>query len=403
MGQAIFRGCPAGESSPTSALPRRLGLLIILFQNRTPGLYIHVPFCSGKCFYCDFYSVNAPTLISPWLESLAREARCYGPEWPALDTLYLGGGTPSRLSDRQLATLMEILHQAFDLSQLSEATVEVNPEDVTRRRIKTSMSLGFNRISLGVQSFHDNHLKWLGRRHTAERSLSAIEAIRAGGCRNLSLDLIYGLPGQSVADWQKTLDLALTWSPEHLSCYQLTVEPGTRLQYRIDTGQADLLDEELARELFLTTAEYLEKHGYIHYEVSNYARNPTLISQHNSKYWTHTPYLGLGPAAHSFRQGNRWWNLTSVRQYQKALADGHRPIAGKEALSAEQLEMERIYLGLRTAAGLDLNQPPGPVYGQVIPDWLENGWARLEGDRLILTRQGLVISDRLAAQLIALI
>lgn len=185
--------------------------------------------------------------------------------------------------------LMEILHHTLKLSQISEATVDVNPEDVARPWIKTTMTLGFNRISLNVLFFHDNHLKWLGRRHTADQNLSVTEIIRAAGRWKLSLDLIYGLSGQPPANWEKSLDLALTWSPGHLSCYQLTVEPSTRLQHRVDTGWADLPDEELGREFFLTTAEFLENRGYFQYEASNYALNPDLVSRHNSKYWNHTP------------------------------------------------------------------------------------------------------------------
>ncbi|MBI4796669.1 MAG: coproporphyrinogen III oxidase family protein, partial [Deltaproteobacteria bacterium] len=248
-----------------------------------------------------------------------------------------------------------------------EVTLEANPDDLYPEEIRLYKDLGVNRLSLGVQSFNDRELSFLGRRHKARQTVQALEAARAGGFDNLSLDLIYGLPGQRLTDWTQTLEQALSFNPEHLSCYQLTYEPETPLGRRKARGEVAGATEEEERELFLLTSRFLEERGYLHYEISNFARqgeagSEPYYSRHNRKYWRHVPYLGLGPGAHSFQDGVRWWNARSVKQYCQELAQGRAPVEDSEILSGEQLRLEALYLGLRTREGVSLDllrQTPG--------------------------------------------
>ena len=246
-----------------------------------PGLYVHVPFCQTKCPYCDFYSVTDESLISAYLTALDTEARLYREQFPAFDTLFLGGGTPSWLGSAHLAGLMKNLRRHFAFAPDSEITLEANPDDITSEKLRLFRDLGINRLSLGVQSFDEAELRFLGRRHTARQTLAAIDLIRAAGFTNLGLDLMYGLPGQTLDAWLKTLETALSFTPEHLSCYQLTIEAGetpalrTPLARRVARGEISLPDEETQREFFLLTANFLTARGYLHYEISNFARQGT--------------------------------------------------------------------------------------------------------------------------------
>jgi oxygen-independent coproporphyrinogen-3 oxidase len=360
-----------------------------------PGLYVHVPFCSAKCPYCDFYSLAAPDLRGSWLEGIGREIEIYG-FWPGpFDTVYLGGGTPSQLDDHHLADLMGFVC-AFPRTPEAEVTIEANPEDVTRARASFFLGLGVNRISLGVQSLGDDELSFLGRRHTAGEAWTAAVAIREAGCVNLSLDFIYGLPGQKLEDWLATLNRALTLEPEHLSCYLLSAEKGTVFGQKTERGEVMVAGEEAAGELFLATSRFLQERGYVHYEVSSFSRGPDLSARHNRKYWEHVPYLGLGPAAHSFDGRQRWWNHRSVRRYCRDLAEGQPPVVEREVLTAEQLSLERLYLGLRTNRGADL-----VLVGnrELADDLVNRQLAVIQDGRLILNREGLLLADRLAVEL----
>jgi oxygen-independent coproporphyrinogen-3 oxidase len=390
------------------------------------GLYIHVPFCQSKCPYCDFYSVTSPELISAFLEALEREVHFYCAKMPsnggagvspvqaqakacgyqdpaflAFDSLYLGGGTPSLLTNPQIIELVENLRRHFEFAPDTEFTLEANPDDVTAEKLRLWREVGINRLSLGVQSFDEAELVFLQRRHTARQTMAAIEQIRAAGFINLGLDLMYGLPGQSQKTWLKTLEAALSFTPEHLSCYQLTIAgetpaPPTPFARQMARGEFNLPDEEAQREFFLLTRQFLEGHGYMQYEVSNFARVEEYLSRHNRKYWSHTPYLGLGPAAHSFRDGRRWWNLSSVAQYCAALNAGEAPVAGSEALTPEQLRLEALYLGFRTREGVALEViQTHPRWQVVLAELEQAGLVRLTNGRVTATAQGLVVADRL--------
>ncbi len=367
-----------------------------------PGLYVHVPFCQSKCAYCDFFSVNDLSIVPAWLSALEQEAQQYRDSFDPFDTLYLGGGTPSLLDAGQLSALMDSLHRHFFFSPDTEVTIEVNPDDLYPEKIKVYSDLGVNRLSVGGQSFHDRELSFLGRRHTARQTLQALEAIRAAGFANLSLDLIYGLPGQTLEDWVKNLEQALCFHPEHLSCYQLTYEPGTPLGRSKALGQVVAATEEEEREFFLLTSRFLEKRGYIHYEISNFARkggpgSEPGYSRHNRKYWRHVPYLGLGPGAHSFHDGVRWWNTRSIKQYCQELAQGRTPVDDREVLTTEQLRLEALYLGLRTREGVSLDllrRIPG--WEKTLTELQKSGLIEVNRDWAAPTHLGFLLADRLA-------
>ncbi len=367
------------------------------------GLYVHVPFCRSKCPYCDFYSVTDLSAVQEWYEAVLAEMTFHGDFASAFDTVYIGGGTPSCLPAGLLPDLLRRIRSALPVSADAEITVEVNPGDVDLDTLVGLREAGFNRVSIGVQSFDDGILSFLGRRHGGRGALHAIDAARRAGFTNLSMDLIYGVPGQSRQLWRRTLETALTFEPEHLSCYELTLERGTPLHRRVEAGQAPALPaEEEAYRFFSATSIFLEAHGYLHYEVSNFARGETRISRHNHKYWDHAPYLGLGPAAHSFRTDRRWWNHRSVDLYMRDIRQGRIPVAGQEELSQEELQTEALYFGFRTRRGihgpsfrerygLDVFRQKGAALRRMRAD----GLIRLEGETLAPTRRGLAVADRL--------
>ncbi len=366
-------------------------------ENPPSGLYVHVPFCSAKCTHCGFFSLPSAGLIPAWLEAVEAEAALYAPRAGIFDTLYLGGGTPSHLSAARLARLFGMLRREFGFSDRTEITLEINPEDAGPEKIEALVSLGVDRLNLGVQSFDDGELSFMGRRHNAADSVRGIEVIRRAGCANLGLDLIYGLPRQSVRSWLQTLDLALEHEPAHLSCYQLTVEPSTPLERKVLRGEVVLPDEELSREFFLATSAHLSQAGYLHYEVSNFAREERFISRHNSKYWSRRPYLGLGPAAHSFSGRRRWWNHSSLKEYLGDLKAGRKPQAGEETLNREDLFLESVCLGLRTLKGIGPDLlPPGSGGRAAAKRFAAQGLGVLEGGRFTPTPEGMVVADSLA-------
>jgi len=308
-----------------------------LFYDQTPGLYVHVPFCLTKCPYCDFYSVTSLAIIPDWLDALRKEVLIYKSRFTAFDSLYLGGGSPSLLSPRELSSLMGLLFHHFDFAADTEITIEANPDDITPEKLKCYRDMGINRISLGAQSFDDNALRYLKRRHTIRQTEKALEWIRAAGFSNMGMDLMYGFEGQSRAGWEETLRHALGFSPEHLSCYQMTIAGGTPFGKMLAEGRITPVGEEVERDFFLLTSEFLEENGYIHYEISNFAVDEKHPCRHNRKYWGHIPYLGLGPAAHSFLENCRWWNIRSVKDYCRMLSDGRLPVDGREVLTSELL------------------------------------------------------------------
>ncbi len=361
-----------------------------------PGIYVHIPFCRSKCPYCGFYSIPSRAPIDGWLDGLKREVLCTEDLWSRFDSLYLGGGTPTFLSMEVLKSLMTFLFGHFHLTPNAEITLEANPCDITRHKATALKSLGFNRINLGVQSFNNDVLRFLGRGHSAEKAEEAIGHLRSAGFQNIGLDLIYGLKAQPMKGWTDTLHRALTFQPEHLSCYQLTLEKGTVFERRSHGKEMITLPEKAAAAHFLATSKLLESRGYHHYEVSNFARGKDFEAYHNRKYWRHIPYLGLGPSAHSFDGKKRWWNMRSVKKYRAALLKGRLPIEGRETLTKEQLYLESLALGFRTRRGVDLKSLTlTPTSRETLLMLRERGLLKIVDGRAAPTLRGYLLADHL--------
>lgn len=377
-----------------------------MIKNEQAGLYIHIPFCLSKCAYCSFYSIAAPNLIPEFIKALLREMAFWKSSslpGQGFDTIYLGGGTPSLLLGGQIQEIMNAVNSAFVIDRQAEVTMELNPGNVSPEYLRNLRAWGVNRLNIGVQSFDDGILKFLGRRHSAREAVCAIDAARAAGFYNIGLDLIYGISGQDIRLWTETLERALSFVPEHLSCYQLSVEAQTPLFGRYRSEGLSLPAESEALDFFFATSHRLAEAGYRHYEVSNFARGNSFRSRHNMKYWRHIPYLGLGPSAHSFCAGRRWWNTADVAAYIQNLSEGKTPVRQSEELSAEQLALEALFLGLRTQDGIDLEQYQA-LYGvdlltakkQTLGQLVENGLVEIRDGRLSPTLSGLAVADSLA-------
>ncbi|MBP1711329.1 MAG: coproporphyrinogen oxidase [Deltaproteobacteria bacterium] len=372
-------------------------------HTKMAGLYIHVPFCLSKCRYCSFYSITSAGLLDKFVEAVTQEIAFYRTAFSSFDTVYFGGGTPSLLTIRQAQIILEAAHKHFDISRQAEITMEVNSGDVSLEYFQALGKLGINRLNIGVQSFEDPLLKFLGRRHTAKQSIESIETARTAGFANLGFDLIYGVHGQNLKNWRQTLKKALSFSPEHLSCYQLSLDRKTPLYRQYKQENLRLPSEKEALEFFLTTSKALTKAGYIHYEVSNFARTRHFESRHNKKYWNHKPYLGLGPAAHSFSNNRRWWNKADVKSYLKDIDGGRKPMVKSEKLTTEQLALEALFLGMRTADGINL-ESFSKQYGidlltgkkRIIEALIKNEMVVLKNDCLCPTLAGMAVADSLA-------
>jgi oxygen-independent coproporphyrinogen-3 oxidase len=361
-----------------------------------PGFYIHVPFCKTKCPCCAFYSVTSLSLVTEWLEALTKEVLLYKDRFTHFDTVYLGGGTPTLLSERVLEELIHCLHDHFSITADAEFTIEANPDDITPGKLAVVRGLGVNRISLGVQSFDDQELRFLKRRHSAFQAKRAIEWINESGFPKVGLDLMYGLPGQSQSGWLRSLQQAAEFNPEHISCYQLTFEEHTPLGKMYENGQIKSLGEDKERSFFILTSTFLEEKGYLHYEISNFAMGKENMSRHNRKYWQRAPYLGLGPSAHSYRDGVRWWNHRSLKTYCLTLGQGLLPVAGAETLSESQHHLERLMLGFRTREGVSLDEIRDcPQADSILRQIIDSGLVVLKGDRINPTLDGYLVADSL--------
>ena len=368
---------------------------------RPRHVYVHVPFCARRCAYCDFaIAVRSRVPVDEYVAALDAELAvrfgsgedAAGP-WTA-DTLYFGGGTPSRLGGDGLARAVAVVRSRVELAPGAELTAEANPEDVTPEAVDAWVRAGIRRLSLGSQSFDPAVLRWMHRTHDETQIERAVEIAHAGGIHQLSLDLIFALPEGLDRSWDADLDRVLALRPDHLSLYGLTVEPATPLARWVERRDVTEADEDRYADEFLRAHERLVAAGYEHYEVSNFAR-PGRRARHNSAYWSGAPYLGLGPSAHGFDGATRRWNVASYPAWQRAVAAGADPVAGSEQLDASAREAERIYLGLRTVDGLVLREEERAA----VAPWIDAGWAELHGDRLRLTIDGWLRLDALAASL----
>lgn len=367
------------------------------------GLYIHVPFCLSKCGYCSFYSIASIHLIPEFIKAVIDEMAFYKSCFSSFDTIYIGGGTPSLLSVQQIDEILKAVHHNFDIDLQTEITMEVNPGDVSFEYFQALRQLGINRLNIGVQSFDDHILKFLGRRHAAKEAVAAFGAARKAGFNNIGMDLIYGVHGQNINSWNQTLKRALSFSPEHLSCYQLSLAKKTPLAKLYKQDGLQLPSENQSLDFFMTTSQMLTDADYIHYEVSNFARTDFFKSRHNMKYWRHAPYLGLGPAAHSFMDRKRWWNKAAVKTYLNDISEGKRPVNNSEKLSMEQLALEALFLGMRTKDGINLANYKTCFDSdllvekrQIIEELIKNNLLELKNGSICPTLSGMAVADSLA-------
>ncbi|GIW50715.1 MAG: coproporphyrinogen III oxidase [Gemmatimonadales bacterium] len=379
-------------------------------------IYIHVPFCRRRCSYCDFaIAVRKAIPAARFVAAIRREhelRRRLG-EWDgeSLETLYLGGGTPSLLDPQAVADLVRhFTGEAGGATRPQESdleiTLEANPEDVTREAARAWVACGINRVSLGVQSFHPGVLRWMHRSHGPEAPARAVKLLRRAGVRSISLDLIFALPESLEHDFRSDLEAAVALEPDHLSIYGLSVEPRTPLSRWISRGAIAPPREERYAEEFLLAHEYLTARGFDHYEVSNYAR-PGFRARHNSAYWRGEPYAGLGPAAHRYQltRSGEWmraWNVDQWAAYEPLVAAGTDPTAAREILTTEKRALEAVYLGLRTSEGIS---PADPLIraaldeGPLLKLAISKGWLRNGGNRLVPSAEGWLRLDQLVVSL----
>ncbi|WP_373058392.1 radical SAM family heme chaperone HemW [Gemmatimonas sp.] len=367
-------------------------------------LYLHVPFCARRCSYCDF-SIAVRKQV-PWrafADAVDAELRLRGASQScgALSTLYLGGGTPSRLGGEGVERLFEQLHRHVRLDAHAEVTLEANPEDVSAEAVAAWRRAGVNRVSLGVQSFDDRVLSWMHRVHDADAAVRAVETLRAGGIDSMSLDLIFAAPATLERDWSEDISRLLALAPDHISLYGLTIEPHTPLGRWQERGEVEEAPEELYERQFLESHERLRAAGFEHYEVSNFAM-PGRRARHNSAYWQNVAYLGIGPSAHGFDGSERRWNHSALAAWESALTAGLDPVDGSETLTGQNREAEMVYLGLRTIDGLELREGEEAR----VATWRRQGWIEsaheTAGSRIRCTASGWLRLDALAADLTAL-
>lgn len=370
------------------------------------GVYVHIPFCKRKCIYCDFYSIASSRLSDRYVKAVGMEAQLRGQEIAGMPvkTLYIGGGTPSVLSFEQLSVLIEGLRAAIDLSHVEEFTVEVNPDDVTHEFAEQLLKLGVNRVSMGVQSLVDEELVFLNRRHDAKEAMKAYCDLQSAGFNNISIDLIYGIPGQTLDTWKYTLEKALSLQAKHVSCYNLSYEEGTMLHKLRETGRVTECDDNTCVEMYDMLVDMLDCAGYEHYEISNFAM-PGFYSRHNSGYWDKTPYLGLGASAHSYDGNMRRYNPDNVKLYVESLENDVVVCVGEQESVDEKYD-EDVMLRLRTSRGID-SEWIESIYGKAYRDYFVNairsfvdsGLVIKDGSRYRLSRNGVMLSDMIMREL----
>ena len=383
---------------------------ISTFATKMAGLYIHIPFCASRCIYCGFYSTTLLDLRQQYVDALCREMEMRSlPPSPSkergrIDTIYLGGGTPSQLTIPQLEQLFIYINKVYPLtSHLSpltsktEVTIEVNPDDVTPEYAAELQRLGINRVSMGAQTYDDQRLRFLHRRHTSSQVPVAVQRLRNAGIRNISIDLMYGFPNETLNDFEHDIDAALALNVEHISAYCLMIEEGTPL-HRMGI---EACDEETERAMYELLIDKLTAAGYEHYEISNFARSG-YRSRHNSSYWQDIPYIGLGAAAHSYIGNRRQWNISDIQQYITAINEGHIPCES-ELLDDDTHYNDRITTALRTSDGLDLSTLSDHYRRYCLQEaqpFIRDGLLRLTDNRLVLTRRGLFVSDMIMSALV---
>lgn len=375
------------------------------------GIYLHIPFCTQRCVYCDFYFVTTRRDHSSFVDALCREIALSAMDEP-VDTIYFGGGTPSRLSLSDIQRILAALREALDCSSASEITLEMNPEDADIGYLRGLRTTGINRISLGIQSFQDADLRFMHRSHTCADGEAAMDAIPSAGFENFTVDLIFGLPDQHTDAWASNLERVVGTGTPHISTYGLTIEQRTPLHRQVARGLVQPPSEDELATQYRYAMETLRSHGYEHYEISSFAL-PGFRAVHNQRYWNHADYLGFGPSAHSFRWtaekgAVRWSNVRSLARYEASLQQDALPVASKETLTPDMLARERILLSLRTSNGLDLELLRSTYHvdlasgkHEVLAQLTRGGFIeKPESGRLRLTDRGKLVCDSVTARLI---
>lgn len=370
------------------------------------GLYIHIPFCASRCVYCGFYSTTLPALRDAYVDALCQELTLRAEELPAdeaITTIYLGGGTPSQLTTDQLDRLFSYIYKVYR-SQPVEVTMECNPDDITPAFADWIAQSPIDRISMGAQTFSDDRLRLLRRRHTAAEVRRATTLLRQAGIRNISIDLMFGFPGETLADWEQDIDEALRLGVEHISAYSLMYEEETTLHRWLSEGRIQEIDDDLSLRMYDCLVDRLTAAGYRHYEISNFAL-PQRESRHNSSYWRDVPYMGLGASAHSFDGRQRSWNVADIETYIAAIGRGERPCT-VEALDLDTHYEDVVLTSLRTAEGIDLGKIRRDFGSQRLDfllaaadQDLRQGYLVRDDDHLRLTRRGIYLSDGITARL----
>ena len=365
-------------------------------------LYIHIPFCLKKCIYCDFYSVSdSKFIIGAYMTALCKELEMRKEYIGKLCGIYIGGGTPSILKEKDIATIMDKIRSTCHISAAAEITSEANPGTLTESGIKGMLNAGINRISIGVQSLRDKELSLLGRMHDAAEAIAAVTTARKSGFGNISLDLIYGIPGQDLVSWKRTLEKIVSLHSEHISAYELTPEKNTVLYEQLEKGRLHLPDEDEVAEMYYTAIDILTEAGYKHYEISNFAL-PNLQCRHNLNYWDRGEYLGIGAGAHSFLNGRRISNICDVRQYIHDVELGTSPIAEETLINSREEIEETLFLGLRKTDGFDIELIPANItehLKEALDDLAHQGLLDLSGGHIKLTRKGLIICNSVIVRL----
>ena len=363
------------------------------------GLYIHIPFCSSRCVYCGFYSTTGLELRERYVDAVCKEIELRRSNNP-IRTIYLGGGTPSQLSTEQLKRILDSAYIYNKVENDAEVTIEMNPDDVNRETAEALRKLAVNRISMGAQTFDNERLKFLHRRHDASQVKGAVETLRQAGFRNISIDLMYGFPNQTLDEWKTVIEKALELDVEHISTYCLMYEEGTALYKLLEQGKVTEIDEELEREMYYTLINRLESAGYEHYELSNFARKG-YRSRHNSSYWRGIPYIGIGAAAHSYDIKTRSWNIADISKYIAAMEQGKR-LYDEEVIDTDTRYNDAITVELRTKEGLDLTTLSEDQRQYCIANaqrHLDAHLLKLQDNHLALTKEGLFVSDMVMSNL----
>lgn len=370
---------------------------------KNSALYIHIPFCDHKCIYCDFYSIITSDNVNSFLNSLKKEISYYSKKYNhdrIFTSIFFGGGTPSLMEPEYLKEILDHLKSNYNVDDKAEITMETNPGTVDKEKLKQFKQIGINRISIGIQSFDENDLKFLTRIHDKQTAIQTVNYAAEVGIENISLDLIFNLPNQTKEKWIENLETALTLPIKHISTYSLILEPGTILNKMVLDGKVEMQDDDYDAELYETTIDFLNSMGFKQYEVSNFSK-PGFECNHNNAYWKYKDYLGFGTSAHSFADGKRWWNYTSLRKYISEVELNNHAVMNSETITKEQMHNEYVMLALRSS-GLDLND----YKKKFSEDWInktipyfnllqEQNLIRISDDFIKLTSKGYAVCDEI--------